>query len=203
MNKRLPLMVALAMVPAFAQAGDVGPWQFKVGVHAVDPKSDNGSLAGGALDTTINTVWRPSIALEYYFSPNLGLEVLGALPFRHDVRLNGARSASVKHLPPTVTLQWHFAPGEKVNPFVGLGLNYTRFFSIEETGPLAGTQLNLDASWGLAAHAGIDFAVSDRWSVGIDARWIDIDAEAKVNGAKVGTVNIDPLVYGISFGYRF
>src|SRR5690606_30547831 len=123
---------------------------------------------------------------------NLGVEVLGALPFQHDVRLDGAKAASVKQLPPTVSLQWHFLPDGRIDPFVGLGLNYTRFFSIDEKGPLAGTRLDLDDSWGMAAHAGVAFALADRWSLTTDVRWIRIRTDAKVDGAKVGTVDIDP-----------
>ena len=37
----------------------------------------------------------------------------------------------------------------------------------------------------------------------MDARWIDIDTDVKVNGASVGTVNIDPMVYGAAFVWQF
>ncbi len=205
MKRKLTLgvLAALAFAAPVAHAADAGKWQVKIGAHVVDPKSDNGSLAAGALDTKVDSSLRPTIALEYFLTPKLGIEVLGALPFKHEVKLNGAKAAEVKQLPPTISLQWHFNPDGKVNPFVGLGLNYTRFFSIDEKGPLAGTNLDLDDSWGLAAHAGLEFALKDRWSMIVDARWADIDTQAKVDGVKVGTVNIDPLVYGIAFGYRF
>jgi outer membrane protein len=52
-------------------------------------------------------------------------------------------------------------------------------------------------------HAGVDIRLSDRWLFTADLRWIDIETDARVNGAKVGTVKIDPWVYGIALGYRF
>jgi len=86
---------------------------------------------------------------------------------------------------------------------VGLGLNYTTFFSEETTGPLAGADLKLDDSWGLAAHAGLDFAIGqDKW-LRLDARWIDIDTDVKLNGADIGTANVDPIVVGIDLAYKF
>lgn len=199
----LAVFAALALAAPSLKAADAGDWQFKFGAHVVDPKSNNGRLAGGTLKADVDSDWKPTFSLEYYFSPNLGLEVLAALPFKHDISLNGSKAGSTKHLPPTVSLQWHFLPDAKVNPFVGLGLNYTRFFSTRETGPLAGSNLDLDDSWGLAAHVGVDFALKDRWSLTLDARWMDIDTDVKVDGNKVGTVNIDPLVYGVAVGYRF
>jgi outer membrane protein len=198
----LALTAATAAAP-HAHAQDGGNWQVKIGVHVVDPKSDNGTLAAGALQTDVGNGVSPTVTLEYRCSPNLGIELLAALPFEHEVRLNGAKAASVKQLPPTLSLQWHFMPGAQFSPFVGVGVNYTRFFSIDEKGPLDGAHLNLSDSWGVATHAGVDYALDERWSLSADVRWIKISSDAKVNGAKVGTVDIDPLTYGFAVGYRF
>lgn len=200
--KKLTSVLLLALVAPSLWAAD-GNWRFTVGAHNVDPTSDNGTLAGGALDLTIGNSWRPTITGEYMFNDNLGLEVLAALPFKHDIKLNGADAGDVTHLPPTVSLQYHFNAGEKVSPYLGLGLNFTWIYDENSDGPIDGTDLSLDNSFGLAAHAGIDFAMQNDWFFGVDARWMDIDADVSVNGADVGTANIDPLVYGFYFGKRF
>jgi len=135
----LAALAALAFAPS-AMAQEAGDWTFSLGAHVVAPKSDNGTLAGGALAADVGDDWRPTITAEYFFSPNWGLEVLASLPFEHDIRLNGVHAGSAKHLPPTVSLQYHFK-GERVTPFLGLGLNYTAFFDEEARGPLAGTEL--------------------------------------------------------------
>lgn len=194
------ILLALASPALFADAGD---WRFTVGGHNVDPKSDNGTLAGGALDVDVGSNWRPTFTGEYLLTESLGLEVLASLPFTHDVRLNGADAGEVSHLPPTVSLQYHFNEGEKVSPYLGAGVNFTWIHDEESEGPIDGTDLDLDNSWGMALHAGIDFAMRNDWFFGVDARWLDIDADVSVDGADVGTVNIDPLVYGFYFGKRF
>jgi len=178
-------------------------WIVKVGVHSVDPKSDNGTLAGGALKSDVGSDVKPTITAEYMFTPAWGIEVLASLPWQHEVKLNGVKAATTKQLPPTVSVQYHFNADSKVSPFVGLGLNYTTFFSERTTGALAGTRLSLDDSFGLAAHAGLDFRIDEHWLVALDARWIRIGTDARVNGAKVGTVRIDPFAYGFAVGYRF
>lgn len=205
MNKLLPAALAAALAltaVGHARAADTG-WVVKVGAHVVDPKSDNGHLAGGALKAEVGSNTRPTITAEYLFTPNLGLEVLASTPFQHSVRLNGVKAGSFKHLPPTVSLQYHFNPQGAVSPFVGVGLNYTYVFGEHTTGPLAGTKLSVDDSFGVAAHAGLDFRINPQWLFTVDARWMNIDAKAKVNGASVGTVHVDPLVYGVAVGYRF
>jgi outer membrane protein len=193
-----------ALFPRHAQAAAPPlPWIVELGAHDVDPKSDNGQLAGGALDATVGSSIRPTLSLEYRLTPELGAELLAAWPFEHQVKLNGAHAADVKELPPTLSLQYHFDPAGTVSPFLGIGVNYTRFFHIDETGPLSGARLNLDSSVGFAAHAGLNWRIDERWLAGVDLRWINITSDAKVNGTKVGTVHIDPLVYGLYAGYRF
>lgn len=201
----IPIAIALAFgaaAPAFAQSK--GDWTLGVGVHQVNPKSDNGTLAGGTLPLDIDSDVKPTITFEYFLRDNLGLEVLAALPFKHDIAVDGVGTVgSTKHLPPTVSLQYHFNPDAKISPYVGAGLNFTWIYSEDSAGPIAGTELKLKNSWGLAAHAGVDFKMDNDWFFGVDARWMDIDSDVSVNLAQVGTVNIDPIVYGFYFGKRF
>ena len=194
------ILAGVFAAPAFA--GEPGQWAFSFGAHSVQPAGNNGSLAGGALKADVGSDWRPTVTGEYFFTPHVGLEVLASLPFQHDISVNGVKAGSTRHLPPTVSLQYHF-DGEKVSPFVGLGVNYTLFFDTKATGPLAGANLDLGNSWGLAAHAGLDFKLADNRALRVDMRWIDIDTKVKVNGADVGTVKIDPWVYGVAYVWNF
>ncbi len=206
MKSALTLSVAIAAalaLPLSASAHEAGDLIVRVGAHSVSPDSDNGRLAAGALEVDVDNDIRPTVMLEYMINRSLGLEVIAALPFQHDISLNGAHAGSTRHLPPTVSLQWHFNPAGQFQPFVGAGLNYTTFFSEKSAGPIAGTDLELDDSWGLALHAGFDVKINDKWMWGADVRWIDIDTDVSVDGAGVGTVNIDPIVYGVFVGYRF
>ena len=194
-HRFVPLAAALVLgglaTPAFAQ--QAGEWTIGIGAHQVNPTSDNGSVVGGTLDVEVGSDVKPTITAEYFIRDNLGIEVLASWPFGHDIDIVGVgRVGSTKHLPPTISLQYHFGGGT-VKPFVGLGVNYTLFLSEETEGALAGTDLELDNSFGLAAHAGIDFEVGEKGAIRIDARWIDIDTDAKLNGTDIGTVEIDPL----------
>jgi outer membrane protein len=147
---------------------------------------------------------KPTITFEYFVRDNLGIEVLAALPFKHDIAIDGLGTVgSTRHLPPVVSLQYHFNGSGKVSPFVGAGLNYTTFFSEDTRGALAASELKLEDSWGLAAHAGVDFAMGERGALRVDVRWADIDTKVKLDGAGIGTVNLDPLVYGAAYVLKF
>ena len=206
--RKPPLMLSAlvlavsAAAPAMAQSK--GDWTIGAGVHQVAPKSNNGSLAGGTLAVDVGNDVKPTITGEYFIADNLGIEVLAALPFKHDINIAGlGRVGSTKHLPPVVSLQYHFNSAGTVSPFIGAGLNYTTFFSESTGGALAGSKLKLDDSLGLAAHVGLDFNISPKAAIRVDARWADIDTDVRLDGAKLGTVNIDPLVYGASYVVRF
>ncbi|MDR0182876.1 OmpW/AlkL family protein [Lysobacter arvi] len=198
----LAVSLAGAAMPVLAQSK--GDWTLGVGVHAVDPKSNNGRLVDGTLPVRVDTDVKPTLTFEYFVRDNLGVEVIAAWPFEHDVSIAGLGTVgSTKQLPPTVSLQYHFNSQGKVSPFLGAGVNYTTFFSEDTRGALAGSKLKLDDSWGLAAHAGVDFALSERSAIRVDARWIDIDTDVELNGAGVGTVHIDPIVYGAAYVMKF
>ena len=192
----LALLASAALAaPAFAQSA--GEMTLGLGLGFVNPKSDNGTVAGGA--TVIDSNARPTVTFEYFIRDNLGVELLAALPFKHDISVGGAKAGVTKHLPPTLSLNYHFPTGGAITPFVGLGVNYTVFF--EDRSPLG--DLKIDNSWGLAAHLGMDYAISETGAVRMDLRYIDIDSDVKLNGAKVGRVEVDPLVAGVSYVMKF
>ena len=189
------LASAALALPALAQSA--GDMTLGLGLAGVMPKDGNGTLAGAAAEVGNNV--RPSITFEYFIRDNLGIEVLGALPFKHDIFLGGAFAGTTKHLPPTVSLNYHIPTGGKVTPFVGVGLNYTTFF--EESSALG--DLKIKDSWGLAATLGADYAISDKGALRMELRYVDIDSDVTLDGAPIGTVEIDPLVAGVSYVMKF
>lgn len=190
--------VAFILSPA-ANAHEKGDWLLRVGVGHVDPKSSNGDIA--SVDSGTALVFNGT----YFFTPNVGFEILAATPFSHDIKLasDGTKVGETKHLPPTFSLQYHFDTAGAFNPYVGAGLNYTLFFDEDTEGPLAGTSLKLDDSFGLAAQLGTDFEVSETISLNFDVRWIDINTDAELDGAALEEVEIDPMVYSLTAVWKF
>jgi len=192
---------ATLAISSQAIAYGAGDFFTRIGVAKVAPKSDNGSLAGGAFAVDVQDKTDFAFTLGYRFHDKLGVELLAALPFEHDIQLNGENLASTKHLPPTLTLQYYPLGGSdaRVQPYVGAGINYTRF-SDEQ---LAIGELDLDDSWGAAAQVGVDLLIDEHWALNAAAWYLDIDTDATVNGAAAGTVAIDPMVVMAGLSYRF
>lgn len=203
------LVVAVAFLAlsysAFANAYEKGDWLLRVGPGMVDPDSGNGTVpvldVGVDVDSGVSLVFNGT----YFFTPNVAFEVLAALPFTHDVDLDGVgQVAEVKHLPPTFSLQYHFDTGNNFRPYVGAGVNWTIFFDEDTEGALAGQDLDLDDSIGLAVQVGADFDVSDTMFMNFDFRYIDIEPEAEVSPLGLEfDVPIDPFVYSLTVGWKF
>ncbi|MDZ7622711.1 MAG: OmpW family outer membrane protein [Candidatus Competibacteraceae bacterium] len=186
-----------------AQAYEAGDWLLRGGIYGVFPKSDNLTLGPGAkLD--VDDGYSFGFNVTYMATPNIGIELLAAWPFSHDISLSGAGTVGeTKQLPPTLSVQYHFMPTSNIRPYAGLGLNYTIFFDEEAKGALAGSNLSLDNSWGVAVQLGIDIDVAPNWFVNADLRYIDIESDAKLDGVGIGAVEIDPVVFGLNIGTRF
>lgn len=199
MKTALCAVAALSMGLAnTAMAFEPGDWLIRAGASYVKPASDNSDIVSVEPATSF------SFNFTYMMTDIWAIEVLAAYPFKHDIELlDGTKVGSTKHLPPTVSLQYHFRPTEALQPYLGLGFNYTNFFDEKTTGPLEGSDLNLGDSWGLAGQIGFDYLMNDNWLFNMDARYIDIDTKAKLNGNSLTSVNIDPWVFSVNLGYRF
>lgn len=201
----LATATALTMTSAFAVPA--GTWTVAAGAHYVDPKSDNGTLNNG-LSVDVDGDVRPTISGEYFIADNVGVELLAAIPFHHDITLKAGDTtidAKTQHLPPTLSVQYHFDDYNmpmNLKPFVGVGVNYTTFFK-ERVYLGNGNDLELDDSVGVAGHIGLDIPYAPTESFRIDARYMDIKTDASLNGSDLGEVDISPWVYGVAFVKQF
>ena len=168
------------------------------------PGGSYSSVASGTYDLRADSDIQAGASISYMMTDNMSVNLLAATPFEHDIeasQLGGSSVGSTKHLPPTVTVSWFPLAGQGLafKPYVGAGVNYTTFWDEE----IALGNLSLDDSVGLAAQAGVDVPLDENWSVGAAAYYADIETDAKLNGADIGTVEIDPMIYRLHVGYSF
>lgn len=204
---------------------EAGDWLVRVGVGYVEPdtSSNDLSVVGTALpgyQIDVDDNMRPIVSLTYMATEHIGVEVLAAWPFQHAINgagaLDGAgKLGETKHLPPTLSMQYHFFPKATFRPYAGVGLNYTTFFSTNTTETLEGalggaSQMNIKDSYGLALQLGADFDVSENWFFNFDLRYVQIEADARIKTeTEEGLVrsqikaDLDPLVLSAGFGRRF
>ncbi len=192
---------ALSSGAAFAQQAE-GPWMVRV--RAVNLDSANKDSTG--LGLSINNKWMPELDVSYFFTPNIAAELVLTYPQKHDLRANGlGQIGSLKHLPPTLLAQYHFTNFGAFKPYVGAGVNYTRFSSVSFD-PAVQAVLNPSIkknSFGGALQIGFDYALDKNWSLNFDVKKVFIETDVSSAGTKVGTFKVNPVLVGVGLGYRF
>lgn len=219
MMKRSALVLTatatLCSLPTAAQAYGEGDFWVRAGAVRIDPTGSNNHLdLGSKADIKVDSNRSgTAFTLGYRFTDTFGVELLGTVEsFKHDVAINGAgKSAAVDLLPPTLTAQYYPLGGtsSQVQPYVGAGVNYTRFTNTHVTGADNLQELKMKQSWGYALQAGVDFNVSEHWGANLGVWYMDVDSKAHLEDKRSGqqlqetTLHIDPIVMMAGITYRF
>lgn len=211
--KKAALAAATAAVfsSAPALAYEKGDMMLRVGAAGVYPTGDSDNITPIDPNAKVEAddAWSLGITFSYMFTDSIGLGVLAAYPFEHDIEGKGSISSlgkvgTTKQLPPTLTLQYYFNNTTQFTPFIGAGVNYTNFFDEDTKGALSSADLDLDDSWGYALEAGVDYDINGKWMVSGQIYYINIETEAKISGVPGSyDVDINPWVYLLSAGYKF
>ena len=198
--KGFKLAGALAGAFLFASSAYAAPGDMLVRVRAVDIDFQNSvstpALAGVAAANKVI----PEVDLSYFFTENIATELILTYPQKINVDPN---VGSLKALPPTLTVQYHFMPDNpSFRPYVGIGVNYTNFSSVS----LAGGALNSsNSSTGGALQVGFDVPLSGNMSFNFDVKkvYMKTTVSSAASGATVGTLTLNPYLIGAGLGWKF
>jgi len=212
---------ALANISVNVGAINVAPNDSSTSLNVVESVA---GLPAGSTAVGVNSNTQLGLTIDYKIDKNWTVELIAATPFSHDIEVEGSAIdgldiGNTKHLPPTLLAQYHFDLGNSnLDPFIGLGLNYTKFFDTSASGVLKSTlqalkvatandnvDLKLKDSWGLAVQAGVNYKLDQNWGLHFMVSKMDIDTvgEVRLNGATIQSVDvqIDPLV--VMMGVRW
>jgi outer membrane protein len=157
------------------------------------------SLAGAKLSDSVI----PEVDFTYFFTKHWAAELIaGVSPHRLTANLlpNNVAIANTTLLPPTLTLQYHFALGQ-LDPYLGVGANYTWFLA-QQSKALGGI-VNIHSAPGLALQAGADYYLTKHWVLNVDAKYIFLETTANVGAVNNLHLNVNPFIVGAGIGYRF
>ena len=231
MNKKITLILAaslMALAGAASAKTAVGTHTVYLGLAHIDVNSKAAPLEGGTkqfpapgAQIRVGDATTTGFGYTYRFAPRWSGEIALGIPPSHKIYGNGViknagQIAVVRQMPPTVFINYHL--GEyftKVEPFVGVGVNYTYFEKKRSTptgdaisgGP---TRITLENSWGAAAHVGFTVHYTKQWSLTATAAYADVRSQMRSytttnNGTEElhTKINFRPMVYTMSLGYSF
>ncbi|WP_338466282.1 OmpW family outer membrane protein [Novosphingobium sp. ZN18A2] len=216
----------LTPLPAMAGSPD-GKLQVKVMGTAVlpDGKIDKiqeirpdiaTAVSGLTFDTKANDNYVPTVAIEYFATPNVSIETICCLTTHHvngTGDLAGARLVDhVMILPATLTLKYHLNAGP-IKPYVGVGP--TVFFVFDErpgsgaTAALGATRVKMSNSFGVALQGGVDVPLNQNGlGLSLDAKKYFVKPTASFYDASGSLLlrtkhQLDPWVLSAGIAYRF
>lgn len=211
-------LAALAMAgatPALAKAGD---FLLRARAVLVAPNESSGGVkpAFPGEHVKVSDSFAPELDLTYFATDHIGFELIAATT-RHKVEGTSGTTGSIGRLastwvlPPTLTAQYHFAPGAHVRPYVGAGINYTVFWNTRASDALVAavgpTHVGLSDSVGWAVQAGVDIDLTPKVFLNFDVKYIDIRTTGYLDTTAAGQqtvrVKLNPIVAGAGIGFRF
>jgi outer membrane protein len=195
--KKMLIAATVGMLVAGSVAAQESPWLVRaraVNLNMVNDVNTAGLAGVGVNDKTIGEV-----DVSYFFNKNVAAELILTLPQKQVVSNSSGAIGTFKHLPPTLTLQYHFTDFQGFKPYVGAGLNYTKI-----TGDNLSGGLHLDShSYGAAFQAGVDVPLTKQVSLNFDVKKVYIRTNVYSGSTDAGTLKLDPVLVGVGVGYRF
>ncbi|HEY8260850.1 MAG TPA: OmpW family outer membrane protein [Methylosinus sp.] len=184
-----------------------------------------GSVVPGA-STSISYAIIPELDVSYYLTKNIAVEAICCIS-RHHVQgidtLFGASLSKTWVFPPSLILQYHFTNFGAFQPYIGVGVNYTAYFSdagenlwwlrtAGPTLPATFTSLSITPSWGVVGQIGFDYMLTENFGVNVDLKRVMMQPNAHGviwvpnTGIFVpidARVNIDPWIASVGLTFRF
>lgn len=222
--KIIPLAVCailgVASQAAYSQQNSVRVGIASITIHSESPNlSSNGPAFLTPQPAGITVGDATTLILGYVrkLNDNWDFELAAGLPPSHDVYGTGRLApfgvtAKVKQAGPTLFVNYNFgAPENKFRPFVGAGVNFTKFYDGRSTdsgniatgGP---TKISLSNSVGPAAQVGASYKLDDRWSICGSIVVAKVKSDLTVTTGSIErttTIDFRPVVYTLALGYSF
>lgn len=210
-NIRSLLLIASAALagPALAQntLNTVKLGAIYYQTHAQTTGITGTGVPAGA-DATVGNASTLLMTIERELAPNIGIEAVLGVPPKITAKGSGSVAflgevLTAKNVAPTVLINYHFgAAGSALRPYVGLGINYTRF---AEARTPYGWDVHMSDSWGLAGQVGVDYAINRQWGLfgSIAAVKVKTDLVAIGAAALQTTIDFRPITYAAGLTYKF
>ncbi len=207
------VFVGLAYLQNHSSSADLSGYNTPPGLNL---NVGNAATLGLTFVRDLPGPWSFELVLGY--PPRVRTDAMGANWAKVGVK-PGVGITDVDVISPTAFINYHILGKQsKWDPFVGLGINYTRFTNTKAlsslTSHLGPTQISLSDSWGAAAHAGLIYHIDPRWSVVGTVAVADVQSDltstsySPINPSLITSqakthINFHPIVYTVALGYSF
>lgn len=205
------LLGLFAAVPAAAQDRAVDVTGFITWVDISGDNTFEGSIddfdvefdSDTGYGLSVNVFWSDRISTEFAassVSPDVSFSPVGG-------GLPAFLVGDLEMIPITATLQYHFAPNSRIDPYVGAGAAYVLFDDLDAADDVDDVDfdaIEFESDAGFVVNAGVDFGLTENFAINLDAKYVPISASAEAvfstGPGQAFDVDVNPLI--ISAGAR-
>ncbi len=198
-------VASLAPIAAQAQSSNENPWMVRV--RAVDLLWQNGQSGAVVQGANVKAADKviPELDISYFFTKNIAAELVLTYPQTIDINYTASQTklGSIKALPPSLLLQYHFTNFGAFKPYVGAGVNYTIFSSRNNLGNGAYSVDN--SSFGAVGQIGMDYMFDKNWGLNVDVKYATMSTNVTdtATGANGGKLTLNPWMPAVGVTYKF
>src|SRR5688500_48290 len=215
--KRILVLIALAALaaaPAFSQSRsvDVTGW-----VTWADPSGDTIEDVDDLSDVEVefdseqgyglgvNVFWSDRISTEFaahVLEPDLTLRST-------DPTIPLSVFGSLEMIPITATLQFHFAPEGRFDPYIGAGAAWVLFDEVTDASldAIDVDSIAFDDDFGFVVNAGVSIGLTELIAINLDAKYVPVSSAARAVIAGVPgdavDVDINPTILSAGLSLQF
>ncbi len=213
MNIKAQVLVAAAVAASCGTAVQAQENTLKVGAIRYTTNSKTSGIQGvgvpAGADAETGDATTLLLTYERALTPSVGVELVIGVPPKITAKATGTVAflgddiLSAKNVAPTLLFNYHFgAAGDTWRPYVGAGVNYTKFVSIESK---LAPDVKMSDSFGWAVQAGVDYALNKQWGLFASVAALKVKSKLVASGTTVLTTTIDfrPITYAFGASYRF
>ena len=213
--KTISSLVVAAVLAGAALSAQAQDNVFKIGVTRYDTHAKTNGINGigvpAGADATVSDENTIILVYERLPGPNFGAELVMGIPPTLKAKATGSAAflnaagtvLEAENWAPTLLFNYHFfEPGATWRPYVGVGINYTKFKDVKSS---ISDDVQMGSSWGPAVQIGIDYAITKEISAFASLAYVKVKSKVVASGATVLTTTVDyrPTVYSVGVSYRF
>jgi outer membrane protein len=217
MNKQSLVLLAVWACISAAHAQKAGAWSASIGVTQLTPDVSSGVLSGTPGATAdVNSDTRLTGAVNYGVTDRVTLHVPLGFGFKHDIIGQGfaaglGKLAEVKALPITAIVQYRFGQTSGLQPYVGAGISYAKFYKARGTAALtaltnlggAATTLKVDSKFAPTLQLGLTYHLNEKWYLDGSYTKTFLKTKATTSTQQVLAMKLNPDGYTLQVGYKF
>ena len=203
------VLLLIAAAPAFAQDRTVDVTGFGAWFHAAGDEAENADL-------DLESDFGLGIGLNFFLSNRVSLELTASI-FEPEGAIqlpeSSARTSSpnavtqrfgtVKMLPLTASLQYHFKPEERFDYYIGAGAAYLLFDRFEQADDIDFEEIDFGDDAGFMLQGGFSWRLKGAFAITGDVKYVPFEDSVNVSGATPLDIDLNPVILSAGGSYHF